>query len=403
MFSRRVVLIVVLLLITTGVVGGVVADVDGDGIPSYRELRAGTDPLVVDTDGDGLSDDAEYEFGSDPTLTDTDNDGLDDQAERWGTSITGDTTAGSQPVISWKRSDPRSAHSDSDGIPDGREVELGLDPTLADTDGDGLPDPLEIEGPTDPANPDTDGDNLLDGWEVEGETDKGAPLPGSDPLHKDMYVQVTYLRGTEHEIPQGVFSRITEWYADMPVENPDGEEGITVQVYAHDEYSGPVDASIDEWTKENGEKTVGVSGFMAMREFYNREYMGPRVGSYFLVVVADDSVPVRGSGNAGGSKTSIVQPWPGVAHGDQRGMAHTITHEMLHNIVREVRPGDAYDDCNGAMHTCEGFLSYENHYYLSEKSTKKLTDEGFADPVYREQMNATSCEETINDPPECGT
>lgn len=397
MFSRRRTLIAGLLLLSIAFLGGMVADVDGDGIPSHRELSAGTDPLSADTDGDGLRDGVEYEFGSDPTLADTDDDGLDDWTERYGTRVTGDTTDSGRTEISWESSDPRSPHSDSDGIPDGREVELGLNPTSEDTDRDGLPDQQEVEGLTDPGNPDTDGDNLLDGWEVEGETDKGAPLPGANPLHKDMYVQVTYLRGTDHELPPGVFSRIKDWYADMPVENPDGTNGITVHIRADDEYSGPVDQSIDEWTKSNGQKTSGVSGFMAMREFYNREYMGPRVGSYFLVVVADDSVPVRGSGNAGGSKTSIVRPWPG-PEGDQRRMAHTITHEMLHNIVREV----GGQDCNGRMHTCEGFLSYENQYYLSEKSTAKLNEEGFADPVYRDQMNATSCEDTINDPSECG-
>lgn len=399
MFSRRVVLIAVLLLISTGIVGGVVADIDGDGIPSYRELSAGIDPLADDTDGDGLSDDVEYEFGSDPTLADTDDDGLDDRAEYDGVNRGGNTLGNVPFEVSWERSDPRSPHSDSDDIPDGEEAELDLDPTSEDTDRDGLPDQREVEGPTDPGNPDTDGDNLLDAWEVEGETDKGAPLPGADPLHKDMYVQVTYLRGTDHQLPAGVFSRIEEWYADMPVENPDGAEGITVHIYANDEYSGPVNQSIDEWTKSNGKKTNGVSGFMAMREFYNREYMGPRVGSYFLVVVADDSVSVRGSGNAGGSKTAIVRSWPGDDHGDQRRMAHTITHEMLHNIVRKI----GGRDCDGQMHTCEGFLSYENHYYLSEKSTDKLNEEGFADPVYPEQMNATSCEDTINDPSECGT
>ena len=60
----------------------------------------------------------------------------------------------------------------------------------------------------------------------------------------------------------------------MPVENPDGEMAIDVRFYTDDEYSGPVEPSIDEWTKSNGEKTDGVSGFMRMREFYDREHVG---------------------------------------------------------------------------------------------------------------------------------
>ena len=36
-----------------------------------------------------------------------------------------------------------TADSDGDGLPDGRELELGTDPHLADSDGDGLGDLLE--------------------------------------------------------------------------------------------------------------------------------------------------------------------------------------------------------------------------------------------------------------------
>lgn len=394
MVSRRVVLVGSLLLVAVGTAGGLVSDLDGDGIQSGKELQLGTDPLASDSDGDGLQDDDEIEWGSDPTDRDTDGDGLTDGEEYHG--VYGDRSSGF--VIEWERSNPTDPDTDGDGIPDGEEVDLGLDPTRADSDNDGLSDPDELDGETDPANPDTDGDNLLDSWEVAGETDNGAPLPGADPLHKDMYVQVTYLRNTHEKAPRDVFATSEQWFTEMPVENPDGKTGINVRFYDDDEYSGPVDASIDEWNRGDGSKTHGVSGFMTMREFYNQEFMGPRTGSYFLVVFAGEDVPVRGSGNAGGSKTNIIRPWQGIDNDDERRMAHTVTHELLHNIVREI----GGQDCNGRMHTCEGFLSYENDYYLSEKSATKLNQRGFADAVYTEQMNATSCEEVISNPEECG-
>lgn len=391
MSDRRITVIVVLaVLLVGGASAFALTSVDGDSVPTYREFIDGTDPFDADTDSDGLRDGVEADYGTNPTDPDTDSDGLQDGEEIRG--VHGET-------IEWRDAEPTDPDTDDDGIRDGAEVDAGLDPTSVDSDGDGLDDPTEVDGQTNPANPDTDGDNLLDGWEVAGETDEGAPLPGADPLHKDMYVQVTYLEDTQHEAPQGVFSKSEQWFAEMPVENPDGETGIDVRFYNDDEYSGPINRSIDEWTKSNGQKTAGVSGFMTMREFYNREAMGPRTGSYFLVVVANDDVPVRGSGNAGGSKTSIVRPWPGDDRGDEKRLAHTITHEVLHNVVRKV----AGNDCNGRMHTCEGFLSYENDYFLSEKATMKLNEQGFADPVYPEQMNASSCEETISDPTECGT
>ncbi len=391
MSVRRTILLVALAVLVAG--GGSafgLASPDGDSVPTYRELADGTDPFAADTDGDALRDGEEVEYGAGPTNPDTDGDGLSD----------GDEVRGAYGgTIEWQNADPTDPDTDADGISDGVEADAGLDPTSVDSDGDDLDDPTEHDGPTDPTDPDTDGDTLLDGWEVVERSDKDAPLPDADPLHKDVYLQVVHLRGVDHPVPNGVLRRSESWFAEMPVENPDGETGIRLHFDATNEYSGPIDRSIDEWTKSNGQKTQGVSGFMAMREFYNRETIGPRTGSYVLVVVAGDDVPVRGSGNAGGTKTSIVRPWPGNQHGDARRYAHTVTHEVLHNLVREV----GGQDCNGRMHTCEGFLSYENQYFLSEKATAKLNEQGFADVEYAEQMNATSCEDTISDPAECGT
>ena len=385
--------VVLLFVAAAGVGSAFVLDVDGDEIPAYEEFGA-TDPLSGDTDGDGLDDAEGATFGSDPTKADTDGDGVDDQSEYWGVRGYSSGVQTDENNIEWKRSDPTDTDTDGDGIDDGTEVEKGMDPTSDDSDDDGLSDSREFDGATDPASPDTDGDNLADGWEIRGESDEGADLSDADPLHKDMFVHVAYLRGAERELPSGVFADVESWYARMPVRNPDGETGITV----HFTDGQRVDRSIDEWERDDGSTTAGVSGFMAMREFYNRETIGEKTGSHFLVVVAGPDVPVRGSGNAGGSKTSIVTPWPGSDHGDERRAARTITHELLHNVVREV----GGNDCNGRMHTCEGFLSYENDYYLSEAAKNKINEQGFAPPVYREQMNATNCEATMAYPDECG-
>jgi len=83
--------------------------------------------------------------------------------------------------------DPLSADSDSDGIPDGEEIEKGMNPASLDSDGDGLSDaeetadglhgglrdsdrdglddPDELLVGTDPLNLDSDGDGLFDGEE----------------------------------------------------------------------------------------------------------------------------------------------------------------------------------------------------------------------------------------------
>ncbi|WP_162991433.1 helix-turn-helix transcriptional regulator [Halostella salina] len=57
---------------------------------------------------------------------------------------------------------------DGDGLPNGKEVELGLDMTDSDMDMDGLSDGAEVENyGTDPTDPDTDGDGLRDGLELQ--------------------------------------------------------------------------------------------------------------------------------------------------------------------------------------------------------------------------------------------
>src|SRR5262245_24969583 len=67
-------------------------DLDGDGIPDFREMLLGTNPQSPDTDQDGFSDlfeDTYRQFGFDPLFPsiDSDGDGLTDEfEERIGTN-----------------------------------------------------------------------------------------------------------------------------------------------------------------------------------------------------------------------------------------------------------------------------------------------------------------------------
>jgi len=70
--------------------------------------------------------------------------------------------------------EPAVVDSDSDGLIDSRERELGTDPYSADSDLDGLFDKEEVDVyQTDPLDSDSDGDGYQDGEEVKG---------GYDPL-----------------------------------------------------------------------------------------------------------------------------------------------------------------------------------------------------------------------------
>ena len=184
-------------------------DSDGDGLTDDKEKELGTDPNKVDTDEDGINDGDEVsgaknpakdnkfdEAGepgnTDPTKADTDGDGTNDGDEVTGAKNDGKATDPnddqSKPAVPVE--EPKD--SDSDGLTDAKEKELGTDPNKADTDGDGINDGDEVSGegnkfdgkPTDPTKADTDGDGTNDGDEVTGAKNNGTATNPNDPDSK---------------------------------------------------------------------------------------------------------------------------------------------------------------------------------------------------------------------------
>ena len=149
-------------------------DRDGDGevtlfdaIALYEESQE-PDSGPVDTDSDGLTDDVEAELGTNASLADTDSDGIDDGTE----------TNGGEPIDTDGDGtiDALDPDSDGDGIPDIVEGTNDTDgdgvPNYRDTDsdGDGVPD--AEEGTTD-----SDGDGVPDYLDSE--------VPGDGPSGVD--------------------------------------------------------------------------------------------------------------------------------------------------------------------------------------------------------------------------
>jgi len=86
-------------------------------------LQLMSDPwLLEDSDSDGLVNVVEFDIGTDPLDADTNDDGVGDGAA-FGTGR-----------------DPISVDLDGDGLSNVREAQLGTDPLRADTDGDGYDD-----------------------------------------------------------------------------------------------------------------------------------------------------------------------------------------------------------------------------------------------------------------------
>jgi 6-phosphogluconolactonase (cycloisomerase 2 family) len=117
----------------------IVVDEQGFGLAAGADLvtrrQVTSNPQSADTDEDGLPDGLERTERSDPRRADTDGDGLSDAEEknRWGSNLLS------------VDSDADSRDTEGTAVPlaalfDGAELEAGTSPTLADTDGDGKTD-----------------------------------------------------------------------------------------------------------------------------------------------------------------------------------------------------------------------------------------------------------------------
>lgn len=347
---RRISAALLVILATTlgiGMVDTTVTSVDGDGIPMFTELRAGTNPLSADTDGDGIPDDRERAVGSDPTEpnADADGDGLADSRERaLGTNVSNPDT-------------------DGDELGDAREVELGTSPTDEDTDDDWFSDAREIRVGTDPTDEDTDGDDLKDGWEIRGRTPAGAPLPNGNAFRMDLYVQVNYIKGAEL-MSRDMLDRIESQWASMPVENPDGSTGVSLHVYNGN---------------HTDEHLVYEGGKPTQFEPDSANFLGDRHGVYhhvFVVYFHTDLTgrgQLAGKGESGGDFVLVDKK----RHGWKR--VAIVTHELLHNVVGRIEADGRCE--NDPYHYCEGgFLEPtldQSEQYLPEPIAAEIAENGF--------------------------
>ncbi len=146
-------------------------DTDGDGVADYLEEHFGTDINKVDTDGDGLSDYIELSgFVFSPLLMDTDGNGINDGDE----------------------------DTDTDGLSNIKETELGTSVIKADTDNDGLSDNDEVSVyATSPLQRDTDSDYVSDAKEIE---------LGTNPLVYDETFDIVLYADEEDTIKASVHS-----------------------------------------------------------------------------------------------------------------------------------------------------------------------------------------------------
>lgn len=87
---------------------------------------------------------------------------------------------------------------------------------------------------------DTDGDGLPDEWETNGVTIEGEfinlPAMGANPMHKDLFIHLDWMQpspgGQTFDPNPRSFKFMIDAFADAPVENPDGKDGINLHLDA---------------------------------------------------------------------------------------------------------------------------------------------------------------------------
>lgn len=227
-------------------------------------------------------------------------------------------------------------------------------------------DELEGFGATGESLPeyrDTDGDRLPDAWERSGETPEGVPLPGADPNHKDLYVQVNYANG-HPPLNDSERRQLEETWASMPVDNPDGEPGITIHVVDEAPAGGAIDGRVE----------IGDDGISEefLRTYYSDTYLGDRDCSHYMVVFGDVGGVYAGWGFTPGYLSVVDGGERGSVAGTSRRV-RVMTHELLHNVVGQVGTGDTHVD-RGWLAGTDG----EFEPRMSDPVSSDLNRSGFA-------------------------
>ncbi len=357
-------------------------DNDGDGLINIKELSLGTSTNRTDTDRDGISDPREvFEFRTDPTISDSDYDGLDD-----GKEVTLHKTDPMDPdtdqdgisdgrEVNFYYSDPKSKDPflkdietslENNGKLDTFDIKyiklLNENPRnikeqimsyefhkdgeitieeyegCTDKDSDGLIQRKELEKNTNPFDPDTDKDGLLDGWEVYGvkrirdnRSMKPVPLPkyGADPLHKDIFVEMI----GELKLSEEQKELIEKVFAESPISNPDGTQGINIHIDDDTENYSLGGKNIEP--VEDPEEGIG-------RRIGKEHY---RFGTFYFGKIKGNMTNA-GLGEIAGSNFAMnIED-----HGDNDFFTSLFVHELGHNILGHL-DGDNADDSGEGIHS----------------------------------------------------
>ena len=234
---------------------------------------------------------------------------------------------------------------------------------VADTDGDGLPDDWEINGL------DYDGDGVID---------VDLPAMGASPDHKDLFVEADWMfkerscflwifcsREEDFSPNLDALADVVEAYANAPVSNPDGVDGIALHIDAGpNSIMNPMTG--ERWGNRSRANSVGhvadlgeftSSGAYDWSEFneLQRNNFDTARSDVFHYAIYGDRYGNNGSGSSGIARVGSGDQFKGDSFlitdggwGSGAGFSHrqesgTFMHEFGHTLGRH-HGGD--DDAN---------------------------------------------------------
>lgn len=201
---------------------------------------------------------------------------------------------------------------------------------------------------------DTDGDGLWDDWEQfgidadgDGNIDLNLPALGANPQHKDIFVEVDYMdcaiaggdctAGDTHSHRPDVaaVAAVVQAFANAPVTNPDGNNGITLHVDVDDaiphqnalHIPGPNGCFSD---------APGIGSFDAVKaDPANFGPANPRRFAYHYALFTHQQTPTSTSSGCGelpGNDFQVALGGWNANVGTVQDQADTLMHELGHNL-----------------------------------------------------------------------
>jgi hypothetical protein len=197
--------------------------------------------------------------------------------------------------------------------------------------------------------PDTDGDGLFDDWEINGVpyvSGAGLParyfLPGADPMHKDMYLEVDEMAGMT--LSAFAITAVTASFANAPLTNPDGVDGVTLHI-VRDEVALPlVSPWITDgcWPLDFDAVRAAWYGTAAERAVSDPvALLAAKAKAFRYCILAERSGPnsIGGCGNTPGDNIVMY-----AGTDSEFNQASVLMHELGHNLSLKHGGGD---DVNG--------------------------------------------------------